>query len=89
MLRVGDDRGDCLVDAVLFCCGDISREDLRWEPRLGVFVDLVGLDDEANGVGVILFKTIEALRGAFFFSTSVELNTKGAGGGGAGREMID
>ena len=35
------------------------------------------------------FKTVEALRGAFFFSTSVELNTKGAGGGGAGREMID
>ena len=36
-----------------------------------------------------LFKTIEALRGAFFFSASTELKTKGAGGGGAGREMID
>ena len=37
-----------------------------------------------------LIKTIEALRGALFFSTSVELSTKGAGGGGggAGREMI-
>ena len=41
-----------------------------------------------DGVGVT-FETIEALRGAFFFSTSVELNTKGTGGGGAGREMID
>ena len=40
-------------------------------------MDLVELD----GVGATLFKTIEALRGAFFFSTSVELNTKGAGGG--------
>ena len=40
-------------------------------------MDLVELD----GVGVT-FKTIkETLRGAFFFSTSVELNTKGAGGG--------
>ena len=50
------------------------------------FVDLVELDDVANGVGVTLFKTAEALRGAFFFSTSVEMKTKGAGGGGAGRE---
>ena len=25
----------------------------------------------------------------FFFSTSMELKTKGAGGGGAGREIID
>ena len=47
-------------------------------------MDLVELDE----VGVT-FKTVEALKGAFFFSTSVELNTKGAGGGGAGREMID
>ena len=49
-------------------------------------MDLVELDE----VGVT-FKTVEALRGAFFLSTSVELNTKGAGGGGggAGREMID
>ena len=35
-----------------------------------------------------LFKTVEALRGAFFFSTSVKLNTKGAGGGGVGYEMM-
>ena len=88
LLGVGDDRGDGLVDVVLFCCGDSFEEDLRWEPRLGVFVDLVELDDVANG-GVALFKTVEALRGTFFFSTSVELKTKGAGGGGAGREMID
>ena len=43
---------------------------------------------ELDGVGVT-FKTVEALRGAFFFSTSVELNTKGAVGRGAGCEMID
>ena len=47
-------------------------------------------DDGVTSCGVALFKTVEALsRGAFFFSTSVELKTKGAGGGGAGREMID
>ena len=35
-------------------------------------------------------KNIEALiRGAFFFSTSVELKTKGAGGGGAGHDIMD
>ena len=56
---------------------------LRWGPKLGVLVDLV----ELEGVGVT-FKTVEALRGAFFFSTSMELNTKGAEGGRAGREMI-
>ena len=37
----------------------------------------------------MIFKTIEALRGALFFSASVELHTKGARRGGAGREMID
>ena len=58
---------------------DIFEEDLRWEPRLGVFVDLVELNDEANGVGMTLFKTVGALRGAFFFSTGVELKTKGSG----------
>ena len=72
---------------VWFCCGDIFEEDLRWEPRLGVFVDLMEMDDEVNDVA--LFKTAEALRGAFFFSASVELKTKGTGGGGAGREMMD
>ena len=47
-------------------------------------------DDGVTSCGVALFKTVEALsRGAFFFSTSVELKTKGAGGGGAGREMMD
>ena len=51
-------------------------------------MDLVEFDDVANG-GVTLFKTVEALRGTFFFSTSVELKTEGAGGGGAGHEMID
>ena len=59
---------------------------MRWEPRLGVFVDLVEFDDVANG-GAALFKTVEAFRSTFFFSTRVELKTKGAGG--AGPEMID
>ena len=88
MLGVGDDCGDGLVDVVLFCCGDSFEEDLPWEPKLGVFVDLVELDDVVTG-GEALFKTVEALRGTFFLSTSVELKTKGAGGGGAGHEMID
>ena len=86
---VGDDRGDGLVDVVLLCCGDSFEDGLHWEPKLGLFVDLVELDDEADGVGVTLFKTLEALRGTFFSSTSVELKTKGAGGGGAGHEIID
>ena len=84
---MGDGRGDCLVVTVLFCrgCGGNSfEEDLRCGPKLGVLVDLVE-PDEAG----VTFKTVEALRGAFFFSTSAELNTKGAGGGGAGLEMID
>ena len=77
------------MDVVLFCCGDNFEEDLHWEHEPGVLVDLTELDDVANDVVVTLLKTVEALRGAFFFSTSVELKTKGAGGGGAGREMID
>ena len=86
---VGDGRGDGLVVDVLFCRGDSFEEDLCWELKLGFFVGLVELDDEVDGVGVTLLKTIEVLRGAFFFSTSMELNTKSAGGGGAGREMMD
>ena len=82
--------GDGLVDDVLFCGGDSLEEDLRWGPRLGALVDLVEFDDGVTSCGVALFKTIEALsRGAFFFSTSVELKTKGAGGGGAGHEIMD
>ena len=81
--------GDGLVD-VLCCGGDSLEEDLRWGSRLGALVDLVEFDDGVTSCGVALFKTVEALsRGAFFFSTSVELKTKGAGGGGAGREMMD
>ena len=81
--------GDGLVD-VLCCGGGSLEEDLRWGPRLGALVDLVEFDDGVTSGGVALFKTVEALsRGAFFFSTSVELKTKGAGGGGAGREMMD
>ena len=41
---------------------------------------MLELDDVVDGVGVTLFKTVEALTGAFFFSTSVERKTKGAGG---------
>ena len=32
---------------------------MRWEPRLGVFVEFVECDDEADH-GAALFKTIEA-----------------------------
>ena len=78
---VGDGGSDGLVVVVLFCRGDSFEEDLRWEPKLGFFVDLVELDDDIDGVGVTFLKTLEALRGAFFFSTSMELNAKGAGGG--------
>ena len=78
--------GDGLAD-VLCCGGDSLEEDLRWGPRLGALVEFV---DGETSCGVTLFKTVEALsRGAFFFSTSVELKTKGAGGGGAGREIMD
>ena len=81
--------GDGLVD-VLCCGGDSLEEDLRWGPRLGALEDLEEFVDGVTSVGVTLFKTIEALsRGAFFFSTSVELKTKGAVGGGAGREIMD
>ena len=77
--------GDGLVDVL--CCGggDSLEEDLRWGPGLGALVDLVEFDDGVTSCGVALFTTVEALsRGAFFFSTSVELKTKGAGGGGGG-----
>ena len=82
--------GDGLVDDVLFCGGDSLEEDLRWGPRLVVFVDLVEFEDGVTDRGAAMCKTVEAFsRGAFFFSTSVELKTKGAGGGGAGREIMD
>ena len=81
--------GDGLVD-VLCCGGDSLEEDLHWGNRLGALVDLVELEDGVTNGGVALFKIVEALsRGAFFFLTSVELKAKGAGGGGAGREMMD
>ena len=57
-MYVGDDHGDGLVDVVLFCCGDSFEEDLCWEPKLVFLVDLVELDDEANGVRMTFFKTI-------------------------------
>ena len=81
--------GDGLVD-VLHCGGDSLEEDLRWGPRLVALVDLVEFADGVTSCGVTLFKTIEALsRDAFFFSTSVELKTKGTGGGGAGCKIMD
>ena len=64
----------------VLCC-DSLEEDLHWGPRLGALVEF---DDGVTSSGVALFKTVEALsRGAFFFSTSVELKTMGAGGRGA------
>ena len=75
--------GDGLVDVLCFG-GDSLEEDLRWGPRLGALVDLVEFVDGVTscGVTVTLFKIVEGLsRGAFFFSTSVELKTKGAGEG--------
>ena len=82
--------GDGLVDDVLFCGGDSLEEDLRWGPRLRVSVDLVEFEDGVTDRGAALFNTVEAFnRGASFFSTTVELKTKGAGGGGAGHEMMD
>ena len=80
--------GDGLVDEVLFRFGDSYEEDLHWVPRPAVFVDLVEFDDVVNG-GTALLKTVEAFNGTFFFSTSVELKTKGAGGGVAACEVID
>ena len=78
--------GDGLVD-VLCCGGDSLEEDLRWGPRLRALVEF---EDGVTNGGVALFKIVETLSGgAFFFSTSVELKTKGAGGGGAGRELMD
>ena len=53
------------------------------------FVDLVEFVDGVTNDSTALFRTVEAFRVAFFFSTSVELKTKGARGGGAGREMMD
>ena len=83
--------GDGLVD-ILCCGGDSLEEDLRWGPRLGALgalVDLVEFEDGVTNGGVALFKIVGAFsRGAFFFSASMELKTKGAGGG-AGREMMD
>ena len=82
--------GEGLVNEVLFCLGDSFEEDLHWKPRLGGLVDLVEFEDGVTDGGAALFKIVEAFsRGAFFFSASVELKTKGAGGGGAGREMMD
>ena len=74
---------DGLVDDVLFCGGDSLEEDLRWGPRLGAFVDLVEFEDGVTDGGAALFKIVEAFsRGAFLFSTSMELKIKGPGGGG-------
>ena len=81
--------GEGWEDEVLFCYGDSLEEDLRWEPRLGAFMDLVEFEDAVTNDGAALFKTIEAFIGAFFFTTCVEVKTKGAGGGEASREMMD
>ena len=61
MSRVGDARGGGFVDVILLCCDGNFEEDLRLEPKLGVFVDLAELGDVANGVSVTLFKTVGVL----------------------------
>ena len=63
---------------MLWC--DSLEEDLRWGPRPWALVDLVEFEDGVTNGGVTLFKIVEAFsRGAFYFSTSVELKIKGAG----------
>ena len=53
-------------------------------------MDLVEFEDGVTDGGAALFKIVEAFsRGAFFVSTSVELKTNGAGGGGACSEIMD
>ena len=78
----------CFVDGLLVslsCFGKSLKDDLPCGPELGVLVEVVVLDV----VELAVFKTVESLRGAFFFSTSWVLeNVKGAGGG-AGREIMD
>ena len=70
----------------LSCFGKSLDEDLPCGPKLGVLVEVVVLDV----MEMAAFKTVEALRGALFFSTGWVLeNVKGAGGGGAGREIMD
>ena len=46
--------GEGLVDEVLFCCGNSLEEDLRWEPRLGAFLDLVEFEDGVTNGGIAL-----------------------------------
>ena len=50
-----------------------------WRPRLGFLGDLVEFADDETNDDTVLFKTVEAFSGAFFFPTSVELKIKGAG----------
>ena len=73
---------------MLFSCGDSLKKTYFGSLSWG-FCRLDGVDDIADGVGVTLLNTAGALRGAFFLSTNVELKTKGAGGGGAGRGIAD
>ena len=52
--------GEGLEDVVLFCCGDSLEEDLRWEPRLGFFVELVECDDDKANDSAALFNPKQA-----------------------------
>ena len=74
--------GDGLVSDVLFCGNDSFEEDLRWGPRVGVFVDLVIFDDEAND-GMALLKIVEALRGHFLLLNQCGAKDKGREGRGS------
>ena len=49
--------GEGLVDEVLFCCGNSLEEDLRWEPRLGAFVDLVEFKDGVTNGGAAFLRS--------------------------------
>ena len=53
--------GDGLVDEVLLCCGDSFEEDLRWEHRLRVFVDLVEFHYVPDGGAALFKKLLEVL----------------------------
>ena len=50
-------------------------------------MNLVEFDDDVANDVAALFKTVEAFRGTFLFSSSVELKTKR--GEGAGGEITD
>ena len=79
----------CFADGLVVgfsCFWKSLEDDLPCGPKLGVLEEVFVLDV----VELATFKTVEALMGAFFFSTSWVLeNVEGTGGGGAGPEIMD